>query len=67
MFVDVDVSRCVGCGLCEENHPEIFVMGRRHASVVQPVVPVKKRPLVRLTVADCPAGAIVVRDRPSPC
>ena len=62
MFVDVDERRCVGCGLCEENHPEIFAMGKQFATVKQPIVPPEKRDAVRQTVAECPAGAIVIEE-----
>ena len=64
MFVDIDERRCVGCGLCEENHPDVFTMGKQFAKVVQPIVPPELREAIRQTAADCPAGAIVTEEYP---
>lgn len=63
MFVDVDTKRCVGCGLCEENHPDIFTMGKRTAKVISPIVPGDEADSVRETADDCPADAILIKQR----
>ncbi len=60
MFIEIDEKRCVGCGLCEENHPELFTVGKRFAVVKQPVVPAEDQESVRRTAADCPADAILI-------
>jgi ferredoxin len=62
MFVDVNTKRCVGCGLCEENHPDIFVMGKRTAEVVSPIVSGDEAAGVRETAEDCPADAILIEE-----
>lgn len=64
MFVEIDTKRCVGCGLCEDNHPEIFSMGERFAVIEQPIVPDEDRESVRQTATDCPAEAIVTTEYP---
>ncbi len=60
IFVDIDERRCVGCGLCEENHPEIFEMGKRFAMVKQPIVSEEQAQAIINTADDCPADAIIV-------
>lgn len=61
MMVDIVAERCVGCGLCEENHPDIFSMGKRIALVLSPRVPTEEVELVIETAEDCPADAILIR------
>ena len=62
MFVDVNTKRCAGCGLCEENHPDIFEMGKRTAKVVSPIVSGDEAESVRETANDCPADAILIEE-----
>ena len=62
MFVDVNTKRCVGCGLCEEDHPDIFEMGKRTARVISPIVSDGDADSVRETADDCPADAIIIEE-----
>ena len=64
MFVGIDIKQCVGCGMCEDNHPEVFSMGSRYASVTQPIIPEADRKSVRQTAMDCPAEAILITEDP---
>lgn len=62
MFVEIDVKRCVGCGMCEDNHPGMFTMGSRYAIVTHPIVPEEARESVKQTAQDCPADAIIITE-----
>ena len=62
MLVEIDVKRCVGCGMCEDNHPDVFAMGKRFAKVTDPIIPERLRESVRETASDCPADAIIIHE-----
>ena len=64
MFVEIEIQRCVGCGLCENTHPDIFTMGKRYATVVQPIIPDDRIDAVKKTVEECPAVAIITTTYP---
>lgn len=57
----VDPARCIGCGLCPDMLPEVFVMrDYRGAAVVHDKDGWKpdKEALLQRTAANCPVGAI---------
>ena len=66
MFAEIDIKRCVGCGMCEDNHPHIFSMGSRFARVDEPIIAEEDRESVRQTAVDCPAEAIVITEYGKP-
>jgi len=60
LIVKVNERRCIGCGLCEENAPEVFRMGDLVARVVVDSVPHALIEEVTTAVRDCPVNAISV-------
>ena len=58
MQVIIDETRCAGCGLCEENLPELFFLGDYYAKVkkVSLTEPLIKE--IREIIEDCPAEAV---------
>jgi ferredoxin len=56
--VSVDVATCVGCGLCEQNCPEVFkVEGDGIAHVIAQVCPTHN---LKEVAEQCPVSAIKV-------
>ena len=62
MRVKLDPDRCAGCGLCEEQVPEIFKMGKYNATAEQDQIPESLEQKVISVVSDCPAEAIEIED-----
>ena len=58
MKVKIDPSRCVGCGICAETLPRLFVMGPFHAQVRRSTLTPQEEPLVVQVAEDCPSGAL---------
>ncbi len=60
MNVKIDKNLCIGCGLCEENVPELFSTGEFTAELKK--TPLTKELLERAAEAaeDCPAEAITI-------
>ena len=62
MKASIIESRCVGCGLCEENIPELFYIGDYVALVKDIEIDEVLAQRVRQTALDCPAEAIEITD-----
>jgi len=58
MKVKIDPSRCVGCGICAETLPLLFVMGPFHARVRYSTLTPPEELLVAQIAEDCPSGAL---------
>jgi ferredoxin len=63
MKVTVDVDKCLGCGVCESDCPDVFQLGDDAIAVVllNPV-PDKFRVDVEQARDDCPEEAIIIED-----
>jgi ferredoxin len=60
MRVKLDKTICIGCGLCEENVPEIFRTGEYTAELKTDEIDDELVQQVRETTEDCPAGAVTI-------
>ena len=60
MTVNLDSDRCAGCGLCEENVPELFRMNGYTAELKKAEAEGEILERVRETAEDCPAEAITI-------
>jgi ferredoxin len=60
MKVVVLADKCLGCGVCEGDAPDVFELSGDVAVVKMDPVPEKYRKDVEVAVADCPEEAIVV-------
>lgn len=58
--VRLNEQRCIGCGLCEENVPDIFTMGEFVASVRTQDVAYDLVDELAIAARDCPVNAITV-------
>jgi ferredoxin len=62
MRVTVDEETCIGCGLCAENCPEIFVMVNDKARAKTDEVPEELEDACREAAEDCPVEAIAIEE-----
>jgi ferredoxin len=62
MHVIVDDETCIGCGLCAENCPEIFVTLNDKARAKTDEVPDELEDACRETAEDCPVEAIAIEE-----
>ena len=60
MKIKLDTDLCVGCGLCEENIPELFSTGDYTAELKKEEAAEELRKKLEETIEDCPAGAISI-------
>ncbi len=60
MQVKIDPDLCTACGLCSDNVPQVFKMGKDVAEVINPAVPANLEKPVQDAAADCPAEAIII-------
>ncbi len=60
MEIILDKKLCVGCGLCEENMPEIFEIGDYTAELKKSSVEEELRAKIAEIIEDCPADAITI-------
>ena len=58
--VRLNSERCIGCGLCEENLPEVFAMGDFVAVVRTELVPDGLQEQLEVAARDCPVNAISI-------
>lgn len=58
MKVNIDVSKCAGCGLCAETLPQLFVMGPFYAQVRHSPLTLQEELLVAQIAEECPSGAL---------
>jgi len=63
MEVSVDKDLCIGCGVCEGIAPELFSLENAPiAEVLLSPVPAESQEAARQAAADCPEGAILVKE-----
>ena len=62
MHIEVDRSKCIGCGLCEEHLLELIEMGRHVAVLKQNRIPAGDEERAKTAVQDCPSGALRVTE-----
>jgi ferredoxin len=60
MRLSIDISRCIGCGLCEETLPGIVATGKLTATVVRPDIPQDLEKMAESLVDYCPVEALSV-------
>lgn len=60
MKIKLDRELCIGCGLCEENIPELFKTGDYTAELKKEEAGEEFRKRLEETAEDCPAEAIEV-------
>jgi len=62
MKLNIDISRCIGCGLCEETLPGLVKTGKLTATVIHPDIPPNLEKIAQALVEYCPAEAIEVTE-----
>lgn len=60
MKVQVDAELCVGCGLCVDLCPDVFVMEEDKAKVKANPVPSGSEGSCNKAKEDCPVEAIII-------
>lgn len=60
MNIELDKNLCIGCGLCEENLPEIFKIGKYTAEIIKSEISEDYRKQIEEIIEDCPAEAIAI-------
>ncbi len=60
MRLSIDMSKCIGCGLCEETLPGFVVTGRLTASVIRPEIPAALEKMAEALAGYCPVEALKV-------
>ena len=60
MRVSVDKELCTGCGLCEQNLPELFFIGDYTAGVRDIPIAEEYRVYIESIAEDCPTRAISI-------
>lgn len=58
MKIELDKNLCVGCGLCEENLPEVFKTGEYTAELKKNELSEDYRKKIEEIIEDCPTDAI---------
>lgn len=58
MKANVNEDTCIGCGLCADTCPEVFVMENAIAKVKVPEVPPEHEDCCREAADGCPVEAI---------
>jgi len=63
----VDADLCIGCGACEDNHPDSFkVDGDPKLSKVIAPYDEAKKDEIQDAIDNCPAGAISIKKTDDP-
>ncbi|OGV38336.1 MAG: ferredoxin [Lentisphaerae bacterium GWF2_45_14] len=60
MKANVNEDTCIGCGLCADTCPEVFVMENSIAKVKVPEVPPEYGDCCREAADECPVEAISI-------
>ncbi|MDC7126332.1 MAG: ferredoxin [Spirochaetales bacterium] len=60
MKIEVDKNNCIGCGLCEENHPNFFKKENYTVRLKQTEIPEGLENEFKQTAEDCPVKAISI-------
>ncbi len=61
MKVVVIKDKCLGCGVCESDAPEVFTLGDDSVAIVLlDEVPADLEAAVKQAIEDCPEGAIQI-------
>lgn len=60
MKADVNKDTCIGCGLCADACPEVFVMEDAIAKVKVPEIPPECEECCRKAADECPVEAISI-------
>jgi ferredoxin len=63
MTIELDKTLCVGCGLCEENVPEIFKTGEYTAELKTSEAEESLSKRLKETAEDCPVDAITIYEK----
>jgi ferredoxin len=63
MKVKVDVTKCLGNGLCENTAEDVFDLGDNTVvRVTLETIPEERRAQMQRAVDDCPVGALSIHD-----
>ena len=62
MKASIDEGLCVGCGLCADTCPEVFVMEEDKAKIKANPVPDSSLECCRKVKEDCPVEAINIEE-----
>ena len=62
MKAAVNEELCVGCGLCVDGCPDVFVMAEDKAKVKANPVPVGSEGDCKKVKEDCPVEAIIIEE-----
>ncbi|TRZ48968.1 MAG: ferredoxin [Dehalococcoidia bacterium] len=62
MKVAVDAELCVGCGLCADACPEVFVMEEDKVKIKANPVPEASQDCCKKAGEDCPVSAISIEE-----
>ena len=60
MRLNIDISKCIGCGLCEETLPGYVETGRLTATVIRPDIPPELEKIAETLAEYCPVEALSV-------
>ena len=58
--IRLNTKRCIGCGLCEENLPDVFAMGDFTARLREDLIVAACSQDLVAVARDCPVNAITV-------
>ena len=62
MRVTINRQQCIGCGLCEELLPEVFIMQNQKSMVKKEGLKKVKKSVIKTVAEDCPAEAIIISE-----
>lgn len=62
MKAKVDPELCIGCELCVQNCPAVFIMESDKATVLVDLVPEEAQGCCRQAKEDCPVEAISIEE-----
>ncbi|MDD5454850.1 MAG: ferredoxin [Candidatus Ratteibacteria bacterium] len=62
MKAKVDKDLCIGCTLCVQTCPEVFIMDVEKADVKVDIVPKEVENSCRQAADECPVNAIIINN-----